>query len=461
MHSVIFRNISPFRITRVQSVILGLGVLSGVLYLYNFRLESLIPGLQGKTSIHQFLYQFIPLCLLYIVSVIIVLSNVSFSDNGRGLVIITLLFGAVFRCFLVPTTPVLSDDIYRYVWDGRVQAKGINPYIHPPSAEELVPLRDEGIYANINRREHPTIYPAGAQLFFRFTYAFGGNSIYVFKGIMVFFDLLTMLVLLALLRAYGLPQSRLIIYAWNPLVIYEIAHSGHLEGLTVFLTVTALYLNAINRGTSAVLSLALAASTKLFPAFLFPAMVNRGERIRGMLIFFLCFAVLYIPYLSAAGRLSGFLPIYLSSPYEGFNLGLKHYIMKAFPALDYYFLTKIFLLCLMGAGIFVLFRKKPKGKDLRYAYILTGLLILLMPTALHPWYVVWLVPFLAFFPSPAWLLLSCTVALSYLKYVSPEGVVPVWVRSVEYVPLLVLLALGYVWRLYLSRVGPRSIKDVL
>jgi hypothetical protein len=86
--------------------------------------------------------------------------------------------------------------MYRYIWDGRVQQNGINPYRHPPDADELKGLRDKKVYPNINRKAYPTLYPAGAQLFFRLFHILVGDRVAGYKGLMVVFDVLTLFVLL-------------------------------------------------------------------------------------------------------------------------------------------------------------------------------------------------------------------------------------------------------------------------
>ena len=263
---------------------------------------------------------------------------------------------------------------------------------------------------------------------------------------MVFFDILTLLALTALLRVYGFEANRLIVYAWNPLVIFEIAYSGHLEGITVFLMVAALLLYALQRKMPAVVMLALSSAIKLYPALLLAAILNRGERVKGILLFGFTFGLLYLPYLAAGRKLSGFLPIYLKNPYESFNMGLKYLIMRLFPGLDYYFLSQLFIVALAAAGLIIFFKIKQNDQVLRCAFILTGLLMILMPASLHPWYVILIVPFLAFYPSPAWLLFSGTVTLSYLKYVTAQGIMPTWVLLAEYLPLFILLAAGPVLR---------------
>ncbi|MBW2564215.1 MAG: DUF2029 domain-containing protein, partial [Deltaproteobacteria bacterium] len=406
-----------FRYHPVHAGIVGLGIISGAVYLFNFKLHKLIPDFLYKTDIHMFLFLFFFLAILYLIGVYLIFNHLSKIGRSKSLIIIIILFSIFFRAFLVPTDPsVLSKDMYRYVWDGRVQQSGINPYLYPPSSEQLSSLRDDKIYPNINRKDYPTIYPAGAQLLFRVFHIFAGDRIFGFKGLMVFFDVMTVLVLLALLRAYGFEETRVFIYAWNPLVIFEIGYSGHLEGVTVFLMVLAFYLNAINKKIPAIIALAFSSATKLYPAFVLPALLNRGERIKGMIAFVVSFILLYLPFFTAGNKITGFLPNYFKNPYESFNLGLKYLIMRLFPGSNYFFLSKIFMLVLAAAGLFFIIREKQKEKVIHSGYILIGLLIVLMPASLHPWYVIILIPFLTFFPSIAWLIFTCTVALSYIKY---------------------------------------------
>ncbi|UCE84204.1 MAG: hypothetical protein JSV47_06775 [Deltaproteobacteria bacterium] len=428
-----------------------LGVISGVIYGLNFNLGQVFPRLNQLSTTHLFLLQFLFLNVLYLLVVYIVFKQPDQTGSSHHVLLIILLFGIFFRLCLIRATPVLSSDIYRYVWDGRVQAQGINPYVHPPSSDSLNSLRDEVIYPHINRPASPTIYPAGAQIFFLFSHWIGGGGLKGLKIVLVFFDVLTMIVLIALLRTHGLQESRFIVYGWNPLVIIEIAHSGHLEGLIVFLVVLAFFLHSRNRKTLGVLSLACASATKIYPVLLLPAFINRGERLKSLLVFFSTILLLYLPYSSAGKKMLGFLPVYFKNPYESFNLGIKYFLMGMFHGLDYFLLTKIFAGIILAAGVFIFLKHKGNEEVLKYSYIMISLQLIFMPAALHPWYVVWLIPLLAFYPSPAWLVFSGTVALSYLKYVSPTGIMPKWVLYLEYLPLFGLLIMEYLWRQHANR----------
>jgi hypothetical protein len=184
---------------------------------------------------------------------------------------------------------------------------------------------------------------------------------------------------------------------------------------------------------------------------LLAAFLNRGDRIKGLITFSATLTLLYLPFSDAGSKIAGFLPVYLKNPYESFNLSLKYLLMRLIPGLDYHMLSLLFIIALAIAGGIVFLKQKKDLEDFRYAYILTGLLMILMPVSLHPWYVILIIPFLTIYPNPAWLVFTCTVTLSYLKYTSPQGIMPVWVLLSEYLPLFALLAAGYIFRRHIHR----------
>ena len=455
------QNSSPVRpLKYAQAVIVGLGLISGFIYFFNFKLHPYFTqfGFISKTGIQFYVFIFIILNALYFSSIYLIFKHRSLWKHSKGMVFVIIIFAVIFRACLLPADPsVLSKDMYRYIWDGRVQQNGFNPYQHSPDADELKELRDNKVYPNINRKSYPTVYPAGAQIFFRLFHIIAGESVSGYKSLMTLFDVLTLFVLLALLRVYGFDDTRLLIYAWNPLVIFEIAYSGHLEGLIVFWMVLSLYLNATHKQMPAIASLAISSAIKLYPALLLPVLLNRGERIKGILTFGVSFVLLYLPFLVAGRKVLGFLPIYLQNPNESFNLGLKYLMMYLLPQLNYYLVSKIFLLGLIAAGLYIFFKSKQKDQAIRYAYFLIGLLMVLMPASLHAWYVIILIPFLCFYPAVAWLLFSCTVTLSYLKYVSPSATMPASVLVLEYGALITLLAGGYILRWYAAKDGKNNV----
>jgi len=247
------------------------------------------------------------------------------------------------------------------------------------------------------------------------------------------------LVLLMILSSLGLARERVLIYAWHPLVVFEVAGSGHLEGIMLFFVLLCLLLMIRKRSFASISSLALAVSLKLYPAILLPA-VLREKKNRGLLLFSIIFLLIYLPYIGAGKKIVGFLPEYFGNPNESFNLGLRAYLLKLFPGIDPLVFTAIFAAILLCAVGLAWIRHKDTSSALRFSYYLASLQIIFTGASLHPWYVIWIIPFLVLFPSPAWLYFSFAVCLSYLAYGSPGEILPGWVRHTEYIPFFILLA---------------------
>src|SRR5262249_43629810 len=152
-----------------------------------------------------------------------------------------LAVAALMRCAVLLAPPSLSDDLYRYVWDGRVAAAGINPYRYVPSDSHLAALRDNAIYPHINRKTYaPTIYPPVAELIFLATSRIS-ESVGWMKATMVAFDVASVAILLRLLTLARLPRERILVYAWHPLILWEFAGSGHIDAAVVGFVVLALW----------------------------------------------------------------------------------------------------------------------------------------------------------------------------------------------------------------------------
>ena len=137
---------------------------------------------------------------------------------SRQTVLFVIGLAVMFRALLL-FAPPHSTDIYRYVWDGRVQADGINPYRYLPVDPALAHLRDEAIFPNINRREYaPTIYPPTAQIVYLAATRFGEN-LTVMKLAMVLFEAIAIWAAYALLVGRGLPGAAILVLAWHPLEV--------------------------------------------------------------------------------------------------------------------------------------------------------------------------------------------------------------------------------------------------
>jgi alpha-1,6-mannosyltransferase len=425
-----------------------LGLMGTPIYAINFKLQGILlkRGLMGSgiEPYSFFLGQYVSLGVLYLLAVGLVFRRGLPNSKSLNTLYAILFFAILYRLFLFPTHPMFSSDMYRYIWDGRTQSHGINPYRYPPNHEALQGLRDNDIYPHINRKGARTIYPAGAQALFYLLHKLGAKSVVSFKGALLLFDMGSIFLLVMILGDLGLRRERVLVYAWNPLVIYELANNGHLDGSVIFFLLLALWLLIKRRANASVSSLAAATSLKLYPLMVLPAILKE-KKFRRLLLFFLVFSLFYIPYLSLGRKVLGFLPEYLVNPDESFNLGVKVYLMRIFPSLNHLFITAIFTAALFVAAGSIWIKKKENFYDvLKFAYVLAGLQLVLTSASLHPWYLLWIIPFLTLFPSPAWLYFSLMVPFSYLKYQSPQGIFPEWVRHMEYIPFLILLTTEYV-----------------
>jgi alpha-1,6-mannosyltransferase len=387
-----------------------------------------------------------------------------------------LIYGGALaaQLLLLLTTPTLSDDVYRYLWDGHVANHGISPYayaIESPALDFLdVPVRS---LANHPEMASPYL-PAAQWLFRAVTALFPLWPVYL-QAVMALLSLGSGWLIARLLGVAGLPGRRAIIYLWNPLVIVETAHGAHVDGWMVFLALLAAWL-ALAPGPRArrewlsPLVLAAATLTKVVPVLLLPALWWRWPRAGRALYVLACLALLLPAGLAggwglgdtAAGTgLFGALRIYNRS--WQFNAGLYPALEAGLAALrvpaagQWARLLAGGLLIVLLAAVWRAARECAGPRDLLRLAVLPLMGYILLTTTVHPWYLLILVAFLPFlapgsdepgrgwWPLAPWLYLSWALALSYLSYLTPgEFREPAWVRAAEWAPAWGLLIYGVV-----------------
>lgn len=356
--------------------------------------------------------------------------------DHRALVAI-LVLAAAMRALLIPAPPV-STDIYRYVWDGRVQAAGVNPYLHVPADPALAGLRDEPIYPRINRGDYaPTIYPPTAQMVF-YAVTRLSETVWAMKAATVAFEAAIVWALLQLLAARGLPASRVLLYAWHPLPLWEFAGSGHVDAAAIAFLLLAFVAADRGRPTLAGIALGAGALVKYFPVVAGPALYRRWDW-RLPVAFAATVVVLYLPYLGAGRKVFGFLGEYVAE--QGFERGWGIYLwslagsLVALPdqAFAIYFPAAAAILAALA--LFVVLRRRSSGADLAGAMTLAvAFMVLFSPH--HAWYFAWLVPFLCIHPLAAVIYLTCAATTIYMTGWPPN----LGGGTVLYGPFSVLLA---------------------
>lgn len=316
------------------------------------------------------------------------------------------------RLLLVLPQAPLSDDLYRYLWEGRVGNAGTNPYLHPPDADALRPLRDAVVWPRINHPSLPTLYPPVAQWYFR-ALAAAGPRPRAPRFAAALLDAATTAALAALLRRRGRPGALALVYGWSPLAILESGGGGHVDALGVALLVAGLWALASSSRRGALgggLLLAGSALVKpaallLAPALLGPRAARRGWILAGAALGLL----VCVPYLGAGARL-----------FEGFRTYAEnwHFNDALFSRLVAAGASPHDARRALGIVLAAVAWVAPRRirDPLAASGVVIGAFLALSPTA-HPWYAMWLLPLLPFLPRalvPAGALLCMLLPLSYV-----------------------------------------------
>jgi alpha-1,6-mannosyltransferase len=225
-------------------------------------------------------------------------------------VVPVLAVAAAMHLVAFAAPPFLSSDIYRYVWDGRVQNAGINPFRYKPDDPALAALRDTAIFPHVTRAATArTIYPPAAQIVFAAVGRLVPGapwSLWGVKAAMLLAMAVAVAAALRLLALAGLPLSRVAILAWNPLAAWEYAGNGHVDAVAIALVGLAMLALARRRAVTAGAWLGGAILVKFLPAVLAPAFWRRG-RWRAALACVVVMVLLYLPYLGAGKHVLGYL----------------------------------------------------------------------------------------------------------------------------------------------------------
>ncbi len=390
--------------------------------------------------------------VLYAVAVVVALRDKGLDPAiSRRATAFILGLGVLMRVILIPIDPI-STDINRYIWDGRVQAAGINPYLYIPADPALEALRDDEIYPEINRKSYAhTIYPPFAEIVF-YLVTRVDESVIAMKSAMVLFELAAIWAMTRLLRSRAMPSTRILLYAWHPLPIWEFAGSGHVDAIALTCVMLALLAAEMRRPVLAGIALGGAALTKYFPVLVGPAAYRRWDW-KLPLAGLLTVVALYLPYLSAGSKIFGFLSGYKRE--EGLDNGMGLYplvllghLVPNLPPVVVALYMPLAAIMLLGLGLGILFRRRAPGADLGGAFLLASAFTVL--TSPHfPWYLAWLVPFLCFIPSWPVIWLTGSATLMYVAGWPPSFAA----GSFFYLPFFVLLAVDVTIRRLRTKVG--------
>ena len=371
---------------------------------------------------------------LILVAAALYLGSVTVSRglDGRMVVGSAIAFALIYRALLFFEPPFLSDDYFRYLWDGFVQTKGINPFRYAPADSALAGL-DDALRGRVNHPDVPTIYPPFTQLLFLLVAALNGGWLGL-KAAWLACDALIAVLIFKLSPERRRFQSWLI-YAWSPLVIIEVAWNAHLDLLGVLPLIAAIWLGGrVARPLAAGFALALSANVKYFAAALLPAEARKAP-LQAIGAFLVLTLALYLPYLGAGSRLFTGLGTFVER--WTFNAGAFELLLIAVRSPT---AAKAAAAAVILA--IVAWSARARWPLERTAFWVTGSIIMLSPTV-HPWYLLWMVPLIALRPSRAWLYLTSSVFLAYygLGIYRAEGYwpEPLWLKLAIWGPFYLML----------------------
>ena len=362
-------------------------------------------------------------CVVYLLAIREFFATPTFP---RRVVVVGFVLAAVWHIAFLRLPPGVDDDVHRYVWDGRLQRLGYNPYLVVPSDPAAQGLHTPET-RTLNNPDLPSPYPPGAQLFFRAVTAIH-ESTFALKIAFVICDFAIAFILLDLLRTSGRSGHLVLAYAWNPLLAIEVAGSGHIDIVGALLLLISLSAIARNWRAVAALAYGLAVAVKFLPIVLLPLYWKRF-RIRDAVLAAAGVGLLYIPFLNHGRIPTGSLGAYVQS--FRFNGPVFAALDRVVPPR---LLTGLAVLVGLVAAIW-LRRARSEWSPEIFAWPMAA--SLLCAPVVFQWYLLWLLPFLT---SPSVLLIAIWTVSIIPTYVQwhlrtlgrPWGALPAWVMVLEY-----------------------------
>jgi alpha-1,6-mannosyltransferase len=352
----------------------------------------------------------------------------------RRVIVVGLVLAALWHLPFLLMPPGSDDDVHRYLWDGRVQRLGYNPYIVVPSDPALGRLHTPAT-RTLNNPDVPSPYPAGAQLFFRAITAIH-ESVFALKAAFVVCDLAIVVVLLDILRRSGQGAHWVLAYAWNPLLATDVAGSGHIDIVGAMLLLVSVAALVRRWRAVAALAFGLAVAVKFLPIVLLP-LYWRRVRMRDAALAAIVVGLLYVPFLNHGRIPTGSLGTYVqrfrfNDPVFATLERVAAPQLVAGLAVLAGFLTAIWMR-----------RKSAEGSSDAFAWPMAA--SLLCAPVVYPWYLLWLLPFLRSASTVPIIIWTVSIIPTYyvwhLRTLGRPWLVPGWIMLMEYGSVAVAAAI--------------------
>ncbi|MDP2365444.1 MAG: hypothetical protein Q8M94_16950 [Ignavibacteria bacterium] len=447
-----FNIIGKYLNSKIIWVLLGVGVILYALYILFVSHTLTYDAYPTNTQKILFVAQRILIGILFFIAIINI-TKLPVKESWIAWIIFTGLFA---RLILIPSSPILEDDFYRYLWDGAVTANEVNPYVFSPQdvmdknpvvPEKIIKLADESgnVIERINYPEIKTIYPTLSQIIFAVSYYIFPWSVTGWKLLMLMGDIFLLFFLIKILRELELPITFVAIYWLNPIVLHEFFNSGHYDLFALLFTAISIYYYLKNEYVTSSVTLAFAVGFKLWPILLFPIFLRRltnqkWKLLSSVFAFSIFVVVIFIPILRAGLDENQGLVKYAANWINNaaFYTLLKESIELFTTTFKIYYVCADCVARWITGGIILsvllfLIRKPAKDNlDLVDKILLIIAISFLVSPTQFPWYLTWLILPLVFSPKISLLMYAFLIPLYHLN---PFGGYFVYI---QHIPVILL-----------------------
>ena len=341
----------------------------------------------------------------------------------------------IVKIVFIPVHPVGSDDFYRYLWDGKLQAKGINPYAYTPDDKSLSSLHSNILPDKVNHANMKTLYPPLTEILFYASYLISGESYLGLKILLLLFDSLTILGIFLILTKLKINKKYLLLYACSPLPIFQFFIDSHADGFGLAFIIFAIFFYLDKKKILSYILIGLSICIKPIGLLFIPLLLFTEkdfiERLKIIFIpAFICTAM-YIPYTFSGEPFQALIKFTENWTFNGIIFDIFNSFLnnnqkaRLICGIIYFFLF-----------LFILFSKK---EPLNKIYLSIFLLLIFSPVV-HPWYVCWLAVLLPFIPNWSGIIFVSLVSLTAVTDLNYQ-LNGVWkeytiVLIIEYIPVI-------------------------
>lgn len=405
--------------------------------LYFLLVINLIIYISFYFSSQQSIVLFTAISILLSALFVLFIIIIRRTELGEKQLMFFIISGILFRAILIPINPIASDDVYRYLWDGKVQANGINPYSYAPNDDALKHLHSEILPAKINFPNLKTIYPPYSQWIFLLAYLMAGESFWGIKFLLLISEITTILLIYLTLKNFNLKEKYVLVYALSPLPILQFFVDAHVDGFGITLLAFFFYFFSQNKLLNSYFTLGLSITSKLITIMIYPFLL-KGRSIRNFIALIVVPAVtvalIYLPY-----SINGF-------PFESLLIFAQKWysngaVFTLFQKItDDNFTARILSMLLFFAAFIWLYFSKKEFKEKVY---LIFILFFLFSPVVHPWYLTWLAFLTAINFRWSGTIFISTISISNIYAMNyllrNKWEMNEWYLLFEYLPVVILL----------------------